>query len=98
MSIAIGQQLSMFNRFKSITTKGVNVDSTVRHINKASTINSIRIIIFGNKNYVTHFKVKNNYCTTVLRCDSDYVKLYVIIHKKIHKKYIVPLIIFKIFK
>ena len=52
MSIAIGQQLSMFNRFKSITTKGVNVDSTVRHINKASTINSIRIIILGNKNYV----------------------------------------------
>jgi len=52
MSIAIGQQLSMFNRFKSITTKGVNVDSTVRQTNKASTINSIRIIILGNKNYV----------------------------------------------
>ena len=42
MPIAIGQQWSLFNRFKSnrtTTIKSVNAEETVRHDSKASTTN-----------------------------------------------------------
>jgi len=44
----------MFNRFKSITTKGVNVDSTVRQ--KKQVFSEFKIIvflhIFDDKNHI----------------------------------------------
>jgi len=66
--IAIGQQWSLFNRFKSnytTTTKSVNAEETVRQTSRLAQPMKIIILYLKIMINIEHCEVKINYYTTV---------------------------------